>query len=126
MRNAGGTRAVTAARRAFVAPGLLFLLCCLAGGVSAVMAQVAPGEPVRATQYFPALDRPPLDPPLRLSGDFGEYRPGHFLAGLDFASGGQVGLPVYASLPGSGVRVRASGRAGGRPWWARIHSPSSW
>jgi hypothetical protein len=69
---------------------------------------------MRAPQYFPPLDHPPLDPPLRLSGSFGEYRPGHFHAGLDFATGGKVGLPVYASLPGSVVRVRASGIGYGR------------
>ena len=69
---------------------------------------------MRAPQYFPPLERLPLDPPLRLSGSFGEYRPGHFHAGLDFATGGQVGLPVYAALPGSVVRVRASGVGYGR------------
>jgi hypothetical protein len=113
MRNAGGARAVTGVRRAFVALGFLFL-CCLAGGVPAARAQVAAAEAVRATQYFPPLDRPPLDPPLGLSGSFGEYRSGHFHAGLDFATGGQVGLPVYASLPGSVLRVRASGAGYGR------------
>ena len=95
-------------QRVFVAFGLL-VSCWLAGDVSGTRVQAAPAEAVRAPQYFPPLDHAPLDPPLRLSGSFGEYRPGHFHAGLDFATGGQVGLPVYASLPGGVVRVRASG-----------------
>jgi murein DD-endopeptidase MepM/ murein hydrolase activator NlpD len=100
-------------RRVFVALGIL-LSCCLAEDASGARPQLSPPGQVRAPQYFPPLDRPPLDPPLRLSGSFGEYRPGHFHAGLDFATGGQVGLPVYASLPGSVVRVRASGVGYGR------------
>jgi len=67
-----------------------------------------------APQYFAPRERLPLDPPLRLSGGFGEYRPGHFHAGLDFATGEAVGRPVYASLPGHVVRVRASGVGYGR------------
>jgi len=102
---------VTGVRRVFVALGIL---CCLAGDASMVRAQIAPPGPVRAPRYFPPLDHPPLDPPLRLSGSFGEYRSGHFHAGLDFATGGQIGLPTYASLPGHVVRVRASGVGYGR------------
>lgn len=116
MRSAGWTRTVTDVRGALVALGILFLFLCCAGGMCLASAQAAPApaEAVRAPQYFPPLDRPPLDPPLRLSSSFGEYRSGHFHAGLDFATGGQVGLPVYASLPGSVVRVRASGVGYGR------------
>jgi murein DD-endopeptidase MepM/ murein hydrolase activator NlpD len=88
--------------------------CCPSRDGPGAWAQPASAEAVRAPQYFPPLDRPPLDPPLRLSGSFGEYRPGHFHAGLDFATGGQVGEPVYASLPGRVVRVRASGTGYGR------------
>jgi hypothetical protein len=113
MRNVGGAWGGTEVRRSLLALGILFL-CCPAGGAPVSRARVATAEAVRATQYFPPLDRPPLDPPLRLSANFGEYRPGHFHAGLDFATGGQVGLPVYASLPGSVVRVRASGVGYGR------------
>jgi hypothetical protein len=71
-------------------------------------------DSVPSPQYFPPLARPPLDPPLRLSGGFGEYRPGHFHAGVDFSTGGAVGAPVYASLPGRVVRARASGAGYGR------------
>ena len=112
MKGSGGVAAATEARRVFVALGIL--LCGLGGAASAVRAQVAPPGPVAAPQYFPPLDHPPLDPPLRLSGSFGEYRPGHFHAGLDLATGGKVGLPAYASLAGRVVRVRASGFGYGR------------
>lgn len=113
MRKAGGARPVTGVRGVCVALGILFS-CCLAEDVAGASAPVAAAEVVCAPQYFPPLDHPPLDPPLRLSGSFGEYRPGHFHAGLDFATGGEVGLPVYASLPGRVLRVRTSGIGYGR------------
>ncbi len=69
---------------------------------------------VPAPQYWPPLERPPLDPPLRLSATFGEYRIGHFHAGLDFSTGETIGRVVYASLSGHVVRVRASGIGYGR------------
>jgi hypothetical protein len=112
MRRAAGARLGTGVRRALVVLGIL--LCSLPGGWRVVQAQSPPTDRVRVPQYFPPLDRPPLDPPLRLSGSFGEYRSGHFHAGLDFATAGVGGLPVYASLPGSVVRVRASGVGYGR------------
>ena len=113
MRSAARARAGTGVRCLLLALGVLFIFCAPGAG-SAVQPQASSPGPVRAPQYFPPLDRPPLDPPLRLSASFGEYRPGHFHAGLDFATGGRVGLPVYASLPGSVVRVRASGTGYGR------------
>lgn len=42
--------------------------------------------------YFGA----PLDIPLILSGTFGELRPNHFHAGIDFKTQGQSGLKIYA------------------------------
>jgi hypothetical protein len=113
MRSLGESEAMAGARLAFAALGLL-LLACVAWDAPGASAQIGSEEALPAPQYFPPLDHPPLDPPLRLSGGFGEYRPGHFHAGLDFATGGRVGLPVYASLPGSVVRVRASGIGYGR------------
>lgn len=108
-----GQGAMVGVRRVLVAIGILSG-CCQAEAASEVRTQVATPGQVRAPQYFPPLARPPLDPPLRLSGSFGEYRTGHFHAGIDFATGGQVGLPVYASLSGSVLRVRASGVGYGR------------
>ncbi len=80
----------------------------------AVPRDTVPRDTVPAPQYFPPLACAPLDPPLRLSGSFGEYRPGHFHAGVDLGTGGVVGSPVYASLAGHVVRVRASGIGYGR------------
>lgn len=106
--------------RALAALLVLALLPCAAGsggrvaGAAAASAAATPADTARAPQYFPPLQRPPLDPPLRLTASFGEYRSGHFHAGLDFSTGERVGQPVYASLPGYVVRVRASGVGYGR------------
>jgi murein DD-endopeptidase MepM/ murein hydrolase activator NlpD len=77
-----------------------------------VTATARAGDPVEA--WWPPLDRPPLDPPLEVTGDFGEYRTGHVHAGLDFATGGVTGRPVFAATAGGIVRVRASGVGYGR------------
>lgn len=66
------------------------------------------------TALFPPLERPPLAPPLRLTGSFGEYRGGHLHAGLDLSTGEKVGMPVIAPLDGRIVRVRTSGVGYGR------------
>lgn len=43
---------------------------------------------------------PPLNPPLILSGNFGELRANHFHGGLDFKTQGLTGLPVYSIADG--------------------------
>ena len=40
--------------------------------------------------------RAPMDIPLYLSGNFGEFRSNHFHSGIDFKTQGVVGKPVYA------------------------------
>ncbi len=80
--------------------------------VLALAAALGQREP--APQYFPPVAHPPLDPPLALSGTFGEQRGGHFHAGLDFSTDEEIGHPVYAALPGRIVRVRSSGVGYGR------------
>lgn len=80
--------------------------------VLALAAALGPREP--APQYFPPVAHPPLDPPLALSGTFGEQRGGHFHAGLDLSTDEEIGHPVYAALPGRIVRVRSSGVGYGR------------
>ncbi|HEY2956256.1 MAG TPA: M23 family metallopeptidase [Candidatus Eisenbacteria bacterium] len=70
------------------------------------------GEP--AAPFYPGVVRPPLDPPLTVNGGFGEYRAGHFHAGVDLGTGARVGKPVYAPLSGRIVRVRTSGVGYGR------------
>ena len=71
------------------------------------------------------LDAPlpgtPLARPLRVAGGFGEYRVGHFHAGLDFSTGRVVGRPVLAPVDGWVERVRASGVGYGRSIY--LHTP---
>jgi hypothetical protein len=53
--------------------------------------------------------RPPLDIPLNLSGNFGEFRTNHFHSGLDIKTQGREGLPVYAVTHGCVSRIKVSG-----------------
>jgi len=48
---------------------------------------------------------PPLDIELFLAGNYGELRPNHFHAGLDFKTQGQVGFPVHAFADGFVHRI---------------------
>src|ERR1041385_1458043 len=50
----------------------------------------------------------PLDKPIVLSGNYGELRPNHFHAGLDFSTKNQVNLPVYATKDGYVSRIKVS------------------
>ena len=52
----------------------------------------------------------PLDIPLVLSGNFGEFRGNHFHTGLDFKTQGREGFPVLAVADGFVTRVKVS------PW----------
>ena len=72
------------------------------------------GAGTRAPSFFAKLAVPPLAPPLTINGGFGEYRPGHFHAGVDLGTGERVGKPVRAPLPGYIARVRTSGVGYGR------------
>lgn len=72
-------------------------------------------------RLFTPLERGPLEAPLRPTGSFGEYRIGHFHAGLDFATDERVGLPVIAPARGRVVRVRASGIGYGRSIYLQAH-----
>ncbi len=73
-------------------------------------------EPAPAAVVPPEVPftRDPLDPPLRLTGNFGEYRSNHFHAGLDFSTWSEPCRPVYAPLAGYFERVRVSGAGYGR------------
>src|SRR5262245_38610437 len=62
----------------------------------------------------PALPKTPLPPPLTVTGGFGEYRIGHFHAGLDFGTKQHVGMHVMAPAAGWVERIRASGVGYGR------------
>ncbi len=50
----------------------------------------------------------PLDVSKILTSTFGEYRPTHFHAGLDFSTGQREGLPVHAVGDGKVYRLRTS------------------
>ena len=52
--------------------------------------------------------RSPLDIPLNLSGNFGEFRTNHFHTGLDIKTQGREGLPVYAVAGGCVSRIKVS------------------
>jgi len=72
-----------------------------------------------ATRFDTPLARGPLDPPLGITGGYGEYRIGHFHAGFDFSTGGHTGLPVYSPLTGHIERIRTSGVGYGRSLYVR-------
>lgn len=110
---AGGT--LRLARRQ--APWLAALAWVAAvGGMTPLplQAQAAGGEPFEAP-----FARAPLDPPIVLTGNFGESRSGRYHGGLDFSTGGAIGRAVYAPLPGYVERVRASGGGYGRSIYLR-------
>ncbi len=56
----------------------------------------------------------PLDSPYVLTANYGELRPNHFHAGLDFSTGGQVNLPVYAAADGYVYRIKVSATGYGK------------
>lgn len=97
----------------------LVALCMLAlplGGGAPAPADSTDARGVAATRpmLWPPFQHAPLDGPLIVTGSFGEYRPGRFHAGLDLATGEEVGKPVYAPLDGWIERVRTSGVGYGR------------
>jgi murein DD-endopeptidase MepM/ murein hydrolase activator NlpD len=58
------------------------------------------------TNYPRDYFRSPLDIPIQLSGNFGELRPNHFHAGLDFKTQKKEGLNVYAAAAGYVSRIK--------------------
>jgi murein DD-endopeptidase MepM/ murein hydrolase activator NlpD len=98
-------------------PGTALLLAALATVASRAQAPLRPqpGEPV-AVRSAPSPEaegfRSPLDVPLKLTGTFGELRSNHFHAGLDVATEGVTGLPVYACADGWVRRISLGLRAG--------------
>lgn len=53
----------------------------------------------------------PIDSSLAITGNYGELRPNHFHAGIDFSTAGKINLPVVSIEEGyvSRIRVSASG-----------------
>lgn len=50
----------------------------------------------------------PIDSPGVITGNYGEIRPGHFHAGLDFSTNGKINFPVYAIDDGYVSRIKVS------------------
>lgn len=73
-----------------------------------------------ASPLFPRLEHSPLPGKLVLAGSFGEHRSSHLHAGLDFSTGGVVGVPVIASESGVIERMRSSGAGYGRSLYLRV------
>src|SRR3954471_14813708 len=64
--------------------------------------------PIFSQTNYPKDFRSPLDIPMQLSGNFGELRPNHFHAGLDFKTQQKEGFPVYAVGDGYISRIKIS------------------
>jgi hypothetical protein len=62
----------------------------------------------------------PLHGPRNLSSSFGEYREGHFHAGVDLRTFGRVGLPCLAIQDGEVVRVRVAPGGYGKALYLRL------
>src|SRR5262245_33823063 len=90
-------------------------LLAAALGIVAGGCRRAEETPGRAESVgWPPFAHAPIDTPLVLTASFGEYRSGHFHAGLDFSTQQAVGRPVYAPASGWVRRARASGVGYGR------------
>ena len=81
----------------------------LAGCQSRTASEPQPSPEANAPDSLPPLEHLPLDPPIRITATFGEYRRGHFHAGTDFSTDHHIGKPVYAPASGDVQRVQASG-----------------
>ncbi|MEO8886066.1 MAG: M23 family peptidase, partial [Mucilaginibacter sp.] len=69
--------------------------------------------PIQTRQYPQNYFRYPLDLPPSTAGSFGELRPGHFHAGLDFRTNQRKGYPVHAAADGFVSRVHVQVGGGG-------------
>lgn len=97
----------------FLAPRSLPIALALAAALAAPARAASPSASPRATS---SSSSPlwPLAEKTCVSGTFGEYRDGHFHAGIDLSTGGRIGLPVRAVGAGRVVRLRASPYGYGR------------
>jgi len=81
---------------------LLAIVLCAAG-------------PARAEVF-----RWPLNEPRKLSSSFGEYRDGHYHAGVDLRTFGRIGLPCLAPDSCEAVRLRVSPIGYGKALYVRL------
>ncbi|MDB5009557.1 MAG: family metallopeptidase [Mucilaginibacter sp.] len=68
---------------------------------------------IQSREYPKRFFRYPLDLPPSTAGSFGELRPSHFHAGLDFKTNQRPGYPVHAAADGYVSRVRVQFGGGG-------------
>ena len=102
---------------------LIMLLAALLGvaffppahGGAAPSGRSATRPPPFAAQF----QKTPLRGPLIFKAGFGDYRGGHFHAGIDLGTARRVGRPVLAPESGWIERVRASGVGYGRALYLR-------
>lgn len=87
-------------------------LKCLFTALFAVLSAVSPA---RGDTY-----RWPLDAERRLSSAFGEYRDGHYHAGIDLRTYGQIGLPCRAIDRCEATRIRVSPAGYGKALYVRL------
>src|SRR6056297_312669 len=64
---------------------------------------------------------PPVDFPMRLSGNFGELRSNHFHSGIDIKTGGTTGKPIHSIADGYVSRIKISANGYGHALY--IHHP---
>ncbi len=50
----------------------------------------------------------PIDSPFVITANYGELRPNHFHAGMDFSTSGKINLPIYCIEEGYVSRIRVS------------------
>ena len=106
------------------AVGSLLASCVLpprgSAGSPAEPRPASPGSSVvRPSPFETRLHRSPLGTSLIVNGGFGEYRGGHFHAGLDLGTGRRTGRRVLAPESGWIERVRSSGVGYGRALYLR-------
>lgn len=70
-------------------------------------------SPIQSREYPKGYFRYPLDLPPSLAGGFGEIRPNHYHAGLDFRTNQRTGYPVHAAADGYVSRIRVQFGGGG-------------
>ena len=79
-----------------------------------VLFTAAPAQNIIQSRTYPKnYFRYPLDIAPSTAGGFGELRPNHFHAGLDFRTNQQSGYPVHAAADGYVSRVRVQFGGGG-------------
>ena len=69
--------------------------------------------------------RLPLNEPPKLSSSFGEYRDGHYHAGVDLRTFGRIGLPCIAPDSCEAVRIRVSPAGYGKALYVRLGDGST-